>query len=68
MAVFFIDGNFSVQINQIPGTAKGVDHAGVQETKNWWKIQGGLIGITRREISRNNFFLILHMIRRLRKN
>lgn len=24
----FLDGGFSVQINHIPGTAKGVDHAG----------------------------------------
>ena len=24
----FLDGGFSVQINHVPGTAKGVDHAG----------------------------------------
>ena len=27
---FSLDGHFSVQINHIPGTAKGVDHAGEQ--------------------------------------
>ena len=27
---FLLDGHFSVQINHIQGTAKGVDHAGEQ--------------------------------------
>ena len=37
-----------------------MDHTDVQENKKL-KIQGGLVGITRRENSRNNFFLILHV-------
>ena len=49
----------SVQTNHIPGTAKGGDHTGKQENK---KNQSGLIGITRRENSRNNFFLISHVV------
>ena len=31
---FFLDGHFSVQVNDIPGTAKGADHAGELENKN----------------------------------
>ena len=30
---FFLDGHFSVQVNHILGTAKGVDHASEQENK-----------------------------------
>ena len=56
----------SVQINHIPGTAKGVDHAGARENKKL-KIQGGLVGITRRENSGNNFFLILHVVSKIEK-
>lgn len=45
---FFLDGHFSVQINQIPRPAKGLDHAGEQKNKKKakkLKIQSGLIDI-----------------------
>ena len=58
---FFLDGHFSVQINHIPGTEKGLDHAGEQENKKL-KIQDDLIGITRRGNSRNTFFLISRVV------
>ena len=41
---FFLDVHFSVKINYILRTAKGVHHAGEQEKKKL-KIQGGLIGL-----------------------
>ena len=64
--LFFLDGRFSFQINHILGTAKGVDHAGEQESKKL-KIEGRLVGITRRENSRNKFFLILHVVSEIEK-
>ena len=63
---FFLNGHFSVPLNHIPGTAKGVDHAGEQESKKL-NIQGGLVGITRRENSKNKFFLILHGVSEIEK-
>lgn len=54
---FFLEGYFSVQLNRIEGTAKGVDNARDQENKKL-KIQGDLIGIPRQENSRNKFSLI----------
>ena len=63
---FFLDGHFSVQINYIPGTAKGIHHAGELENKKL-KIQGSLVAITRREGSRNNFFLISHVVSAIEK-
>ena len=53
---FFLEGYFSVQLNRIEGTAKGVDNARDQENKKL-KIQGDLIGIPRQENSRNKFSL-----------
>ena len=58
---FFLNRHFPVQLYHIPVTAKGVDHVGEQENKKL-KIQGGLIGITRRENHRNKFFLISHVV------
>lgn len=58
---FFLEGYFSVQLNRIEGTTKGVDHARDQENKKL-KIQGDLISITRQENSRNKFFLISHVV------
>lgn len=58
---FFLEGYFSIQLNRIGGTAKGVDHARDQENKKL-KIEGGLIGITRQENSRNKFFLTSHVV------
>ena len=55
---FFLNRHFSVQLNHILVTEKGVEHAGEQKNKKL-KIQGG---ITRRESSRNKFFLILHVV------
>ena len=59
--------NFSVQINHIPETAKDIDQVGEQENKKL-KIQGSLVGITRRKNSRNKFFLIRMRFQRWRKN
>ena len=42
----FLDGQFSVQINNIPETVKSVDHAGEQENKKM-KIQDGLTIVKR---------------------
>ena len=63
---FFLDGHFSVQINHILGTPKGVDDPGDQENKKQ-KVQGGLVGITRRENSRNRFFLISYVVSEIEK-
>ena len=63
---FLLDGHFSVQVNHIPGTANGVDHAGEQENKKL-EILGGLVVITRRENSRNKFFLISHKVLEIEK-
>ena len=57
---------FSVQINHIPEAGKSLDHAGEQENKKL-KIQGGLIDIRRRESSRNNLFLIWHVVSAIEK-
>ena len=64
--LFFLDERFSFQINHILGTVKGVDHAGEQENKKL-KIEGRLVGITRRENSRYKFFLISHVISEIEK-
>ena len=47
--------NFSVQINHIPETAKDIDQVGEQGNKKL-KIQGSLVGITRRKKVGTNFF------------
>ena len=63
---FFLDGQFSIQTNYIPRTAKSVGHAGEQENKKL-KVQGGFVGITRRENHRNKFFLISHAVSEVEK-
>ena len=57
---YFMEGNFYVQ-TKVPLTAIGVDHAGEQQNKKL-KIQGGLIGITTKENSRNRYFIISPVI------
>ena len=63
---YFEEGNFSVQKTDILGSALGIDHAGEQENKKL-KIQGGLIGITRQQISRDRYFLIAHIVSEIDK-
>ena len=63
---YFEEGNFSVQNTDILGSALGIDHAGEQENKKL-KIQGGLIGITRQQISRDRYFLIAHIVSEIDK-
>ena len=43
-----------------------MEHAGEQKNKKL-KIQGGLVGITRRANSRNKFFLISHVVSEIEK-
>ena len=52
----FMDGDFSCQKTNIPGTAIGCDHCGEQENKKI-KDQGGIKGITMNENSRTRYFL-----------
>jgi hypothetical protein len=63
---YFEEGNFSVQKTDILGSALGIDHAGEQENKKL-KIQGGLIGITRQQNSRDRYFLIAHIVSEIDK-
>ena len=58
---FSRDGHFSIQINHILGTAKGVYLAGEQENKKL-TIKGGLVGTARRGNSMNKFFLASRLV------
>ena len=56
-----MEGNFSVQTTKVPHPAIGVDQADEQQNKKL-KIQGGLIGMSTKENSRNRYFIISPVI------
>jgi len=49
----FMDGNFSVNKNQIPFCAIGVDHA-LEHVNHTMKVTGGLVGITQNASARDS--------------
>ena len=53
----FMDGDFSCQKSEIPGTSIGRDHAGEQVNRTI-KNRGGITGITKNENARTRHFLI----------
>ena len=60
----FMDGHFTVNKNQIPFCAIGVDHA-LEHINRIMKVTGGLVGITQNASARDRFFLTAPELSRL---
>ena len=63
---YFMEGNFSVQKNDIPGVAIGCDHAGEQVNRED-KTGSGLKGMTRNQNNRNWHYLAAPVLAQLQE-